>query len=119
MKKKFVGIALYPIRLDRTKRPWVCVVVWLPWNISRLQVSWLLDFNDRVCPGGGMIMIRRMMSRIKRSTAVAYVGPICSSKEARSVVIRIAKMVEEATGAHALLKPMPTQRMVREVFFAY
>jgi len=119
MKKRFAGVATYPVRLDNTVRPWGCVVVWLPWNISRLQVSWLLGFNDRVCPGGGMIMIRRMRSRTKRSTAVAYVGPIPSSKEARTVVIRVAKMIEEATGAHALLKPMPTQSMVREVFFAY
>ena len=118
MKKRFAGVAVYPTRLDKAW-PWVWVVVWLPWCISRLQTSWLTDFNSRAHPGSGVIMIRRTRSKAKRSTAVLFTGPIRNSKEARTVVIRIARMVEEATGAHALLKPMPTQNMVREVFFAY
>ncbi len=119
MTKKFAGAALYPVRLSGDKTLPVWVLVWLPWCISQLQASRLIDSRDQVRPGEGRIITRRFRSRTKRGTYVAYFGPIPNSKEARSAVMQVVKLVENETGAHPLLQPTPTQNMVREAFFAY
>lgn len=116
--KQFSGIAVYSdpnnvpknkVTVVGAKNGAVLVGVSLPRGISSQQCREIKRLNKHLPPNIGMIGVRASATG---GTSVTFIGRMQGLKDARKNAIRMAKIVEEATGVRSILRKLPSHRAV-------
>lgn len=116
--KQFSGIAVYSdpnsvtkdkVAVVGAKNGAALVGVSLPLGISSQRCRDIKQLNKHLPPSIGIIGVRPSTTG---GTSVTFIGPMQSLKDARKNAIRMAKIVEEATGVRSILRKLPNHRAV-------